>query len=51
MRDALFFGRKAFTDFSTSSEDMPTNFLSGRFKKLVALGLPTHRQHHVKPLQ
>ena len=51
MRDALFFGRKTFTDFSTSSEGMPTNFLSGRLKKLVALGLPTHRQHHVKPLQ
>tara|TARA_B100000242_G_C42675862_1_gene316854 strand:- start:148 stop:288 length:141 start_codon:yes stop_codon:yes gene_type:complete len=32
MRDALFFGRKTFADFSTSSEGIPTNFLSGRLK-------------------
>ena len=49
MRDALFFERKTFADFSTSSERIPTNLLSSRLKKLVALGLLTRRQYHVKP--
>ena len=49
MRDALFFERKTFADFTASSEHIPTNLLSARLKKLVACGLLERHQYHDKP--
>ena len=49
MRDALFFERKTFADFTSSSEHIPTNLLSARLKKLVACGLLERHQYHDKP--
>ena len=49
IRDALFFERKTFADFSASSERIPTNLLSARLKKLVACGLLERHQYHIKP--
>ena len=44
MRDALFFERKTFADFTSSSEHIPTNLLSARLKKLDGPGQSRHRQ-------
>ena len=49
MRDALFFERKTFADFSASSERIPTNLLSARLKKLVACGFLERHKYHNKP--
>ena len=49
MRDALFFERKTFADFTSSSEHIPTNLLSARLKKLVSCGLLERHQYHDKP--
>ena len=49
MRDVLIFNRRTFADFSKCSERIPTNLLSNRLKKLVAIGLLTKKQYHSRP--
>ncbi len=39
LRDALVFNRKSFAEFERSAENIPTNLLADRLKKLVANGL------------
>jgi len=39
MRDALYFDRHTFAEFERSGEQIPTNLLADRLKKLVELGL------------
>jgi DNA-binding HxlR family transcriptional regulator len=39
MRDALLFDRRTFAEFSASRENIPTNILSNRLKRLVELEL------------
>lgn len=49
MRDALFFNCRTFADFSASGENIPTNILSTRLKKLVELGLLEKTPYQDKP--
>lgn len=49
MRDALFFERRTFADFSASKENIPTNLLSDRLKKLVAQGLLEKQPYQERP--
>lgn len=49
MRDALFFGRHTFVEFERSKEQIPTNLLADRLKKLVQLGLLEKVLYHEHP--
>ena len=49
MRDVLIFNCRTFADFSKCSERIPTNLLSDRLKKLVAVGLLKKKQYHSRP--
>lgn len=51
MRDALFFNRHTFADFSASREGIPTNILADRLQKLVGLGLLSKEQYQEKPIR
>lgn len=66
MRDVLFFNRRTFGEIEGAPEQIPTNLLASRLKKLVELGLlekvlyqehpkryryePTRQGEEVKPL-
>lgn len=39
LRDALFFDRSTFAEFERSGENIPTNLLASRLKKLVEMGM------------
>ena len=49
MRDALFFECRTFADFSASKEQIATNLLTDRLRKLVGLGLLARVQYQDKP--
>ena len=51
MRDVLIFDCRTFADFSKCSERIPTNLLSDRLKKLVAIGLLEKKQYHSRPVR
>ena len=49
MRDALFFNGRTFADFAASREQIATNLLTDRLRKLVGLGLLARVQYQEKP--
>lgn len=51
VRDLLWHGKQTFHALETSAEDMPTNILSDRLKRLVKWGLvrrEAYQQHPVR---
>lgn len=51
MRDALFFDRRTFAEFERSGENIPTNLLANRLKKLVEFGLLEKVQYQTHPVR
>jgi len=51
MRDALIFGRSTFAEFERSGEQIPTNLLANRLKKLVEIGLLEKVQYQKHPVR
>lgn len=51
MRDALFLKGRTFADFCASRENIPTNLLSNRLRKLVGLGLLDKVPYQERPLR
>lgn len=49
LRDAMFFNRRTFAEFSRSLEHIPTNILSDRLKRLVEAGLLEKRPYQELP--
>jgi len=45
VRDLLYYGERAFKDFSTASENISSARLSERLKRLVAMGFITRKKH------
>lgn len=51
MRDALFFKKRTFVEFERSGEQIPTNLLADRLKKLVEFGLLEKVQYQEHPVR
>lgn len=51
MRDALFFKKSTFAEFERSGEQIPTNLLAARLKKLVEMGLIEKVQYLERPVR
>lgn len=51
MRDALFFKKGTFAEFERSGEQIPTNLLADRLKKLVEFGLLEKVQYQERPVR
>lgn len=49
LRDILIFGAKTYSDFARSPENIPTNLLSQRLKKLVDEGLLEKKAYQSNP--
>ena len=49
MRDALFFECRTYADFAKCSENIPTNLLAERLKRLVAIGMLEKIAYQTKP--
>ena len=51
LRDALFFNVTTFAGFTQRPEQMPTNLLAARLKRLVAAGLLYKQAYQQRPVR
>jgi DNA-binding HxlR family transcriptional regulator len=49
VRDMLLLGKRTYSDFTFSSEAIPTNILSQRLKRLEQCGFVTKEPYQTKP--
>ena len=51
IRDLMFFDHRVFNDFLASPEEIPTNVLADRLKRLVDAGIVSRRPYQTNPVR